>query len=1130
MKEEEELNQAIAALEAQRHVLGNRVVDAAQAGLREKLASLVKYAPTSRQRRLVTVIFVDIANSTALSQGLEPEEVRAVMGGALKRLTRPVEAYSGQVIQFAGDGFVAVFGLIKTHENDARQAVRAGLDILAEARTFAKELEQSRNLPGFNVRVGINTGRVVAGRFSQGESPVMGLTVSLASRLEEASQAGSVLISQFTYQHVRGAFDVEALEPLTAKGFPQPVCVYRVQAARPRTFRTFTRGVEGIETRLVGRDTELAQLQQIFTHATQDRQTSMVTIRGEAGVGKSRLLYEFDRWVAQRPSPVIAFKARSSPQMIDVPYSMLREMISYRLGVLITDPADLTRRCLVDALSEVLEDEPEMKAHFVGAMLGFDFSGSPYLRGMENNPEQLSRRGQFYLSQYFQAVVDKSPTVFMLDDIHWADAPSMSYLTEFMRQFPQLPLLVICLGRPPLAERFPGLSQAGASVDQISPKPEPLPGSLLLAMGPLSRASSSELLGEILRNVEALPEALSQQILDRAEGNPFYLEEFIQTLVDTKVIHPDPHGDRWKLDSARLGRLDMPETLVALLEARLDNLSTAQRALLQQAAVIGAVFWRSALQAVQGERAITDDELGELAKRGFIISHEPSTFEGTEEYHFHHAMLHDVAYQALLKPDRMSCHGKVANWLIETTQGAGRVSEFTPVIAEHYESAGERQLAAEWFTQSGEHARRQGAPAQAHLFFNHALSLLPPEVSSSTPAADLARLWQALAGRNEVLGILGDTAARVADDNALVDLASLIGDDHLLAEAYYRQGYYLGVRGQYRQEWEAYLRGLAAARHVKDYRREALILSSKMACEVRLGDLERAAQTSKLALVGAEQLADDLVLARSLLNVSVYYTEMGDMARAAHLLGRALDIYHRIGFLEDEALGLCNLGYNYIQLGMIDEGISNLNRCIVVAQTINHRRCQVYGSLNLALGYLRRDDPSAVLKQLEPCMPELLAINDRFGYAAGHTYTALAREQSGQIDAACIGFEKAIETLQEIGAYDKAQDAVAGVTRCLLAHNDLETAQQNAYILWNYLLHHSGAGLEFPVLAYETCANAFAAVGQATLARRAVGSGYGELILRAGRISLPEMRRSFMENLPEHQRIRQRWQEYTQSI
>jgi tetratricopeptide (TPR) repeat protein len=629
-----------------------------------------------------------------------------------------------------------------------------------------------------------------------------------------------------------------------------------------------------------------------------------------------------------------------------------------------------------------------------------------------------------------------------------------------------------------------------------------------------------------LGNVETLPAPLSRQILDQADGNPFYIEEFIQALLDARVIHLGSPAGKWQLDPARLGRLELPDTLVALLEARLDNLTLPQRSLIQQASVIGQVFWRSALQAVRSDKPVSDQELELLARHGFIYPREPSTFAGDEEFHFHHALLRDVAYQALLKPDRKGYHARVAGWLIETTQATGRVGEFASLVAGHYEQAGENSLAADWYIQAGQRARTQGAPAQARSFFDRSLSLIPQEVGPNTPAPELARRWAALFGRDDVLGILGDTEGRMADDVALVSLAELMKDDNLLAEAYFRQGYYLGVSGHYQQELHAYSHGLEAARRADNRRCQALILGLKVHCEVHLGDLEAARQTSAAALKCAEELGDKEVLARNLTNTSIYYTETGDMARSVGMLEQQLEINRQTGNLEGEVIGLSNLSYTYIMLGNPYAAITALKQCIQMASDIGVRSFHAYGCLNLGLAYLRLGDLAASLEVLEQCLPDLHAMNDILDFATGQTYVAMVMEQSGRLGEALAGYQQAVGMLREIGALGNLYDAQAGAARCLLAMGRLKEARQHVTPLWDYLKQYAGVRMEFPGLAYETCADVYSAAGQATLARRAIRGGYGALLIRVGKISSPEWRHSFMEGIAEHRRICQRWQAY----
>lgn len=315
----EQLRNAIATLEAQRDVLGEAVVEASLAALRKQLAELeAESGITGRHKKLVSVVFVDVVDSTKIGQHLEPDEILEIMDGCLQRLSIPIAQYGGRVTRFKGDGFKAVFGEPVAQENDAEMAVRAGLAIQEDARAFAVELQEKRQISNFAVRVGVNTGMVAIGGFTESDDTVMGLTVNLGARLESAAPPGGLLISQATYQHVRGMFEIEPLPPVVAKGFPEPVKVYLVKGSRPREFRNRTRGVEGVVTRMIGREAELKRLQDVYYACTEDKEFQIVTVIGEAGVGKSRLLEEFEIWLDQQAGETDLLKGRSSPELQEI--------------------------------------------------------------------------------------------------------------------------------------------------------------------------------------------------------------------------------------------------------------------------------------------------------------------------------------------------------------------------------------------------------------------------------------------------------------------------------------------------------------------------------------------------------------------------------------------------------------------------------------------------------------------------------------------------------------------------------------------------------------------------------------------------------------------------------------------
>jgi class 3 adenylate cyclase/tetratricopeptide (TPR) repeat protein len=1103
LAEVESIRQAVAALEAQRATLGDAVVNTALAPLREKLSALEQqHEPRAQERRLVTVIFVDIVQSTAMSHGLEPEEILELMDGALARLTASVREQGGQVTRYMGDGLMAAFGLETTREKDAVQAVRAGLHMLETIQGYGGQLRARRSIQGFDIRVGISTGVVALGGFSEEEHTFSGLPVNLAARLEQAAPPGGILISDSTFQQVQFAFDVDAQAPIRAKGFDEPIPVYLVRRAKPRTFRTISRSVRGVETPTLGRDGDLSQLQGLYTAATSEKRTHLVTLLGDAGVGKSRLLYEFDRWLAARPEPVTAFKGRAGQQMMDVPFGLLRELLAYRFGILSSDPAPVARRKLETGLAQGFDDEPVMKAHFIGALLGYDFSSSPHLSGVQDDSRQLRERALFYLDQYYTALSKVGPMVLLLEDTHWGDEPSLKAIIRLVQDCPRLPLMVLCVARPPLLERQPSWGDAQSAGDARTAR---------LILGPLSEEASRQLLAEVLPAAELGASGLTQRIVDIAEGNPFYLEELIKVMLDDQVIVRDELRSTWEFDQARFAKVRVPTTVTALLQARFNSLPLAQRMVLQQASVIGRTFWSSTLKTLAGLEQPPRVELDSLVRHELIYRAEQSTFAQSEEYRFKHTLMRDVVYNTVLKRTRQAYHGQAAAWLVEATRGTGRSDEFTAVIAVHYDEAGEWEAAVDWYVRAGKQAKGQGAPAEARRFYDRALELCPTH--------DLERRWRALVGRDSVLATLGELEAREVDEELLVSLAFELQDDIKLADAYRRQGYNRGLRGRYSEEFGIYEKGLAAARRAEDKQQEAVLLGLQVACLSRMGKMQLAAHTAEEALALAEETRDEETLLRNLTNVALFYTEYGDLARGAKLLERQVSMIHALGNREGESIGLSNLGYNYVQLGLFPQAIEVLERSIDVAASIGHRIHRLYGCLNLGLAHVRNQDPGTAKEILSRCARELETLHDRFGQAAVQAYMGLAEELSGDVRQALECFTAARGTLCEIGAPGYASDALAGQVRCELALGHLKEAKVGATDLWRRLSNEGSEGMEFPILAYETCADVFESGGDMERAHLAIERGCGELRTRAKQIGDREWRKAFLENVAEHQRL-----------
>lgn len=718
MHETQQLEETIAALEAQRDTLGDAVVEASIAALQKQLAALETPDLPEQQRKLVTLLFTDVVGSTKIGQHLDPEDNLEVMDNALKSLAVSVEKHGGHVTRFMGDGFKAVFGSPVARENDPEMAVRAGLGILKTAKDLANVLQENWGIQGFEVRVGINTGLAAIGGLTESEDTVMGSTVNLAARIESAAPPGGLLISHNTYRHVRDVFDVESLTPLEAKGFDEPVPVYLVSRLKPRAFGIRTLGVEGVETHMVGRDLELKSLQDSLMAALEDGEGQVVTITGEAGVGKSRLLYEFQNWIEQKSDVVRLYQGRSWQETQHQPYALLRDVFAFHFQIQDSDTARIVRQKLEAGFSEVwgIDNNGLLRANTIGHLLGFDFSTSQHLHGLLDDPKKLHDQALNYLIEYFYTVTEQYPVVLFLEDIHWADDSSLDLVNHLGRYSSEQPLLIICMARPTLFERRPYWGEGLAFHHHVE-------------LNPLSKRESRQLVAEILHRVEQVPTALRELVVSSAEGNPFYIEELIKMLIEDGVILTQ--GDSWRVKPHRLAETDVPTTLAGVLQARLDSLPQTERTTLQQASVVGRTFWDDTLVYIgiesekddsQQNHSNTDELLSSLRSRELVYRREESTFADTSEFIFKHAVLRDVTYESVLKRLRRRYHKLAADWLIAHSRE--RASEYYGIIADHLELAGENEVAITYLIKAGDQARGLYAHQEAINHYQRALVLL----------------------------------------------------------------------------------------------------------------------------------------------------------------------------------------------------------------------------------------------------------------------------------------------------------------------------------------------------------------------------------------------------------------------
>jgi ABC-type oligopeptide transport system substrate-binding subunit/class 3 adenylate cyclase len=678
------------------------------------LATRGQVAP---ERRTVTILFCDIKGSTAMAGELDPEEVLEIMDGAFDALIEPVYRHEGTLARLMGDAVLAFFGAPIAHEDDPERAVRAALEIRAGAARYGERLEAERGIRDFDVRVGIHTGLVVVGEVGSDlrvEYTAMGDAVNVAARLEGHAPPGGVLISHDTYRHVRGVFDVVPQPPLYVKGKVEPVQTYLVERAKPRAFRKPMRGVEGIETRMVGREAELKHLQEAFHTSREDAGLQVVTVTGDAGVGKSRLLHEFDLWTEALPELFYYYKGRAFAEMQDMPYGLVRNLLTFRFQIQDSDAPPEVREKLEAGVGVALGagEESRKAAHYLGHLAGLEYGESEHLAGVLDDAQGLRDRALGCLRDYFKGMAAQLPVLVLLEDLQWADDSSLDALNGLMQALEGQPLMVVCAARPVLFERRPHWGEG----QELHSR---------LALQPLSRWDSRRLVAEILQRLDEVPQMLRDLIVAGAEGNPFFIEELVKMLVEDGVI---VKGEgRWRLEAARLAEIRVPETLTGVLQARLDRLPPEERVVLQQASVVGRLFWDRAV-ARMGESTDGDVEPGRLAenlsglrKREMVYRRETSAFVDAQEYIFKHALLREVTYGSVLKRVRRVYHGLVADWLLE--QGGERVEEITGLIADHLALAGRGAEAVDYLLQAGDRARSLYAHQEAIPAYERGLAL-----------------------------------------------------------------------------------------------------------------------------------------------------------------------------------------------------------------------------------------------------------------------------------------------------------------------------------------------------------------------------------------------------------------------
>jgi tetratricopeptide (TPR) repeat protein len=788
-----------------------------------------------------------------------------------------------------------------------------------------------------------------------------------------------------------------------------------VRAAKPRAFRVPTRGVEGIETRTIGRESELRRLQLALSAVAEQRETYLVTVVGDAGMGKSRLLYEFSNWMELRSGTlgVWLFRGRATQEMTRLPYALVRDLFAFRFEIHDSDRAAVARDKLEQGVVEIMGAEGFEKAHFIGHLIGFDFSASPFLEGILGDARQIRDRAFHYVAQFFAKMSLARPVVLLLEDIHWADDSSLDLIEFLARERADMSLLMVGLTRPSLFERRPSW---GAKLDSY----------IHLELHPLSEADSRQLVAEILRKLPEVPPPLQELIVSRADGSPFYVEELIKMLIEDQVIVTGV--DRWQVEPGRLATVKVPATLTGVLQARLDGLPSPERETLQEASVVGRVFWNNVVERLHdtsagGPRRQSDppgEMLSQLWKKELIFRREESAFADTQEYIFKHAILRDVTYESVLKRLRRSYHAKVAEWLIE--RGGERVGEYAGLIGEHFERAGARAKAAEWYACAGKQAYDTYAPEAAIAYFQKALAFWE-EDPETTPVAQQLQAYDSL---GEMLDYQSRHVEAAAAFKTMLALAEATGDSIAQARAWNGLSLAQNFQGDQQAALASAVRAEKVARAAGVYGELARALWRKGWVLYRMGDAEAALALGEQVLELSDEAEARTEISRSLILTGSVNAMLGRYDRAADSFEQALAISRALGDRRAVSLVLNNLGEVARLRGDYRAAVACYQDALATAREIGDRDDEILYLSNLGGARVGMEEYPAA----EADLCQVIEMAGAAGWVnLSETYRFLAKAyvEQGKAQKALEAGQRALTLGQEVGV----QEFIAAAWRTL---------------------------------------------------------------------------------------------------
>jgi predicted ATPase/class 3 adenylate cyclase len=935
--------------------------------LAEKI--LTSRAALEGERKLVSVLFADCAGFTALSTRLDPEELHGVMDGCFQRLLDAVHRYEGTVNQFTGDGVMALFGAPIAHEDHAVRAVAAALAIQRAAREYGETLRRERGF-GFSMRIGLNTGPVVVGRIGDDlrmDYTAQGETVNLAARLQTAAEPGGVLVSEAMHALVSGYFVADDVGPLALKGLPAPVRAYAVRSRRRRA--RFQVSLERGLTPFVGRESELAFLKDGLERARAGR-TQVVSLVGDAGVGKSRLAWELRRTIGE--AEVTCLEAHCAPHADTLPFAVVSQLLRANFGVDEREP-EAAQLGKIESGVRALDSALEWTIPYLDHLLALP---APSLDADGLDQAQRRRRMIEAVKALVLAGAARRPILLTIEDLQWIDRSSEEMIAAVIDGLAGHRVMLLTTYRPGYAAPWQDRSfHQRLSVDPLGESD--------------ARAVASALLGGAFPDLQAL-------VATRAGGNPLFAEELVRFF---RAQGPERDGE-----GAALASADLPATIHDLLTARIDRLPETLKRTLQLASVLGVEFTLPLLEALAPRDADLRADLAELVRLELLREREAFP---EARYAFAHLLVRQVAYEELLLRKRAELHARAAAALERLH--AGRLDEVLRELADHYARSPEHDKALEYLARAGDRAASLFAYREAQGYYRRALELL-------------GQMPERTAERLRVLDRLGDAAFAGGELEAArerwlecLTLAQAAAEPRRVADLHRKLGVAAWAAGNRDEALSRLEQGLAVLGADSDNREAARLYQELARVHVRLGDQARAMALAERALALGERLEAPDVVADAYNTWGVAVARAGNLERGAAQVARSLEtaLAHALGSVACRAYA--NLAVMYGPLDR-ERALGYARDGLQLAQRIGDQLQQSWLYCTLASGHCSIDgDYDEGVRAAEAAIELDRRLGQRSHLAVPLIILAQVHQCRGDADSSRRYYEEALALAEEIG-------------------------------------------------------------------------------------------------------------------